>query len=223
MLKGSHSHHPAHNSPQHKWSESLALHQHAHWGPRVKQASAHTYLDPSVPSHSTWQSLDPSNPLTLLTVDYGLQILEGEDADGMSRGTGAKLSSYSGEHKSGPCPNSVTSFYGERGAPSLLTLSRSCHTLFVRLPTERTKVVTIGVPLNKYGLEMLLFLFFFKSGSGLSALWYWTWSRKSSASAEHKATPKCSWLSSFWPLSDFGGLWMCVFLWMIWAIGGESI
>ena len=42
---------------------------------RVHQASAHTYLDPSVPSYSKWQCLEPSNPLTLLAVDYSTEIL----------------------------------------------------------------------------------------------------------------------------------------------------
>ena len=39
-----------------------------------------------------WQGLDPSNPLTLLTVDYDTDILVGEDADCMSHGSSAELS-----------------------------------------------------------------------------------------------------------------------------------
>ena len=42
------------------------------------------------------------------------------------------------------------------------------HTSFVRLPVERTNVVTIGAPLNKYGFEMSLLFICLRSG--LSAL-----------------------------------------------------
>ena len=57
-------------APYRPQRKSLALQQHLGWGSRVQQASAHTYLDSSFPSHSKWQGSEPSNPLTLLTVDY---------------------------------------------------------------------------------------------------------------------------------------------------------
>ena len=38
-----------------------------------------------------WQGLKPSNPLTLLTVDYSMEILMGEDADGMCDGKIIKI------------------------------------------------------------------------------------------------------------------------------------
>ena len=62
------------------------------------------------------------------------------------------------------------------------------HKPFVRLPSERAKVVTMGAALSKYGLEMFLFLIFLKFRSGLSALWSWTSVESCSVSAEHKAT-----------------------------------
>ena len=75
MLKGWHSNPPAPDRPQRKWSESLVLQRHSLWGLRVQQASAHTYLYPWVPLHSTWQVLDLSSPPTLFTVEYGTEIL----------------------------------------------------------------------------------------------------------------------------------------------------
>ncbi len=42
--------------------------------------------------HSNWQVLKPSIQLTLLCVDYGPEILRGEDADGLTQGSGAELS-----------------------------------------------------------------------------------------------------------------------------------
>ena len=65
--------------------------QHSPWGPRVQQTSAHTDLSPSVPSHSTWQGLKPSDPLTLLTIDYRPEIL----TDGLIQGTDTEFSSNS--------------------------------------------------------------------------------------------------------------------------------
>ena len=44
------------------------------------------------PSHSKWQGLKPSDPLTLLTVDYGPEILRGEDADGLTQEAGTEFS-----------------------------------------------------------------------------------------------------------------------------------
>ena len=41
------------------------------------------------------QGLESSVPLTLLSVDYGPEILRGEDADGLTQGTGAELSANS--------------------------------------------------------------------------------------------------------------------------------
>ena len=49
-------------------------------------------MDSSVPLHSRWQGLEPLNPLTLLTVDYGMEIFGSEDASNMSQGAGAELS-----------------------------------------------------------------------------------------------------------------------------------
>ena len=60
-----------------------------------QQASAPTCFNPSVPSHSNWQGLKPSIQLTSLIVDYGPEILGGEDANGLSQGAGGKLSVYS--------------------------------------------------------------------------------------------------------------------------------
>ena len=74
------SHPRALDSPQHKWS---ALQQYTHWVSTVHQARAYTYLDPSALSHSKWQGLEPSIPLTLLTVDYGPEIVGGDNADGV--------------------------------------------------------------------------------------------------------------------------------------------
>ena len=42
-----------------------------------------------------WQGLMPSDPLTLLTLDYGPEILRGEDADGLTQGAGTEFSSDS--------------------------------------------------------------------------------------------------------------------------------
>ena len=77
-----------------------------------------------------------------------------------------------------------------------LAFSTTRHTPFVRLPAERTKVVTMGAPFNKYGLEMSLFFICLKLSSGLSDLRCKS-AGCSSASAEHKATFKSSWSSSF--------------------------
>ena len=51
-----------------------------------------TCSDPSVPSHLKWQVLETSNPLTLFTVDYGPEVVGGEDADGVPQRSGAELS-----------------------------------------------------------------------------------------------------------------------------------
>ena len=67
----------------------------------------------------------------------------------------------------------------------------------MRLPVERTKVVSMGAPLNKYGFEISLFLICLKFRSGLSALQSWKSTGSSSASAEHEGTPKISGLPSF--------------------------
>ena len=48
-------------------------------------------LSKRILSHSKWQGLELSSPLTLLIVDYSLEILGGEDAN-MSLGAGAELS-----------------------------------------------------------------------------------------------------------------------------------
>ena len=40
-----------------------------------------------------WQCLEPLDSLTLLTVNYGPEILGGEDADGLMQGTGTEFSS----------------------------------------------------------------------------------------------------------------------------------
>ena len=66
----------------------------------------------------------------------------------------------------------------------------------MRHPAKQTKVVTMGAPLNKYGLEMFLSLIFLKFRSGLSALWSWTSIESSSVSTEHKAIPNNS--SEYW-------------------------
>ena len=137
----------------------------------IKQART-LCLDPSVSSHSKWQSLETSDPLTLLTVEYGPDVLRGEDADGLTQGTGAEFSgtrpsleippTSMGEHKSGPCPSNMTSFFfSERCSNStslmfarLASLMKR-HRSLVLLPIERTMVVTMGAPLNKYEFETL--------------------------------------------------------------------
>ena len=42
-----------------------------------------------------WQGLKLSDLLTLLTGDYGPEILRGEDADGLTQGTGTEFSANS--------------------------------------------------------------------------------------------------------------------------------
>ena len=49
----------------------------------------------SLPSHSTWQGLKPSDPLTLLTGDNRPEILWGEDTEGLTYGVGTKFSANS--------------------------------------------------------------------------------------------------------------------------------
>ena len=73
-----------------------------------------------------------------------------------------------------------------------LAFSRKRHMPLVRLPVERTKMVTMSAPLNKYGLEIFLSLIFWKFKSGLRALRSWTSVESSSVSTEHKATPNNS-------------------------------
>ena len=74
------------------------------------------------------------------------------------------------------------------------------QTPFVRLPVERTKVVTIGASLNRYGFEMFFEMFFslifLKLRRGLNVLRSWKSTGSSSTSAKHKVTPKSFWLSS---------------------------
>ena len=61
----------------------------------------------------------------------------------------------------------------------------------------RTKVVHLWTDLSlKYFLKCFFLWFFFKSRSGLGALRSWKSAGSSSESAEHKATPKNSWLFS---------------------------
>ena len=156
-----------------------------------------TCVDPSVPSHSKWQGLETSNPLTLLIVDYGPEVLRGKDADGVTQGTSAKFNGNSatpwkflqhprgssilrpyktmGEPKSGPCPNKHTSFFFSTGcsnSTSLMSIrlasSMKHHSPFVQLPAKWTKVVTMGAPLNRYGFEIFLWLsIVFKDSNGL--------------------------------------------------------
>ena len=78
--------------PHRKWSGFLAPQQHLRRGSWVHQASAYTCPYPSVPSHSKWQGLEPPVSLTLLSDDYEPEILRGEDADGLTQGSGAELS-----------------------------------------------------------------------------------------------------------------------------------
>ena len=54
-------------------------------------------------------------------------------------------------------------------ARSWLASSKNLHTLWVRLPTKRTKVVTIGAPLKFNGLDTLFSLIFSKSRSSFTA------------------------------------------------------
>ena len=73
-----------------------------------------------------------------------------------------------------------------------LAFSRKHYKPLVQLPAKWTKVVTMGAPLNKYGLKMFLSLIFLKFRSGLSALQSWTSVESSSVYTEHKATPNNS-------------------------------
>ena len=75
---------------------------------------------------------------------------------------------------------------------TLLAFSRKRHKPLVQLPAAQTKVVTMGAPLNKYGLEMFSSLIFWKFRSGLSALQSWMSVESSSVSAENKASPNNS-------------------------------
>ena len=81
----------------HSANEVSLLHcsDNLHWSFWVQQASAHTCLNLSVPSYSTWQGLKTSDLLTLLSVDYGPEILRGEDTDGLAEGTGIEFSGNS--------------------------------------------------------------------------------------------------------------------------------
>ena len=74
-----------------------------------------------------------------------------------------------------------------------LAVSRHFHTFWIRLLTERTKVVTMGAPLKLNGLQIFFFVIFSKSSSGFSLLRIW----KSSIPSEliqHRAT--AVWISS---------------------------
>ena len=144
MLKGRYNRTPAPDSPQREWSESLGVQHLPYWGSRVHQISANTCLDPSVPSCSTWQGLEISDPLTLLTVNYGPEIIRGREYRRRVAGNWcqihwrlghpwtvfwhpvgtATLRPYEmkGGRKSGPCPNKKTSIFWGSGAPTPPTL-----------------------------------------------------------------------------------------------------
>ena len=100
------------------------------------------------------------------------------------------------------------------------------HTLLVWLPAERTKVVIMDAPLNKYGFEMSFWLILLRLSCGLSALRSWKSTKSSSTFAEHKVTPK-KFLTVFFrrrrpsSWSGFGGLGIWVFL--LWVVVWESI
>ena len=64
------------------------------WGSRDQQASAHTYLDPSVPLIFKVARFRAIKPTYLLTVNYGPEIFRGEDTDSVSQRAGAELSIY---------------------------------------------------------------------------------------------------------------------------------
>ena len=78
------------SAPQVKWVSCTA----ATSNPRfLSSSSKRVYLLESLsPLTFKVANLEPSIPLTLLTVDYGPEILRGKDADGLTQGTGAKLS-----------------------------------------------------------------------------------------------------------------------------------
>ena len=86
-----------------------------------------------------------------------------------------------GELKSGPCPCIGVTFYSARGASILPALCPSnwlpqlSHSSLVRLPADRTNVVTMGAPLNRYGFETSLWLIVFIVMRGFKVFFRW-WS-----------------------------------------------
>ena len=65
----------------------VALRRHPQSGSRVYQASAHTCLNPSVSSHSDKQVLETFFNYLQFSVHDGVEILGGEDTDGMCKGS----------------------------------------------------------------------------------------------------------------------------------------
>ena len=142
----------------------------------------YTSLSPSVPSHSKWPGFESSVPLTLLSVDYGTEILRCEDADGLTLGTGAEFCCkpvvpgdsseiYGKLQLKGPIKRGVNKnrdqpeqkgihFLREECSNSTNTMSVrlassiNCQSSLARMLGERTKVVTMASPLNKYGFVM---------------------------------------------------------------------
>ena len=71
-------------------------------------------------------------------------------------------------------------------ASSWLASSKNFYTPWVRLPTERTKVVTMGALLKFNGLATFFFLILSSSSSGFSAFRIWK-SLIASGSTAHRA------------------------------------
>ena len=168
-------------------------------GSWVHQASAYTCLNPSVPSNSNWQGLEWSVQLTLLSVDYGPQILRGEDADGLTQGTGTEISRLSAVPGNSADIKGKPQLYGpiKIGILPVQSFNRSlweecpifantmsvrlassinCQSSLVRTPGERRKVVTMAAPLNKYGFVMSFWSMVFMDDNGLRAFLSW-WSK----------------------------------------------
>ena len=80
-----------------------------------------------------------------------------------------------GELKSGHCPNKkeafffyITFFVSANITSARLASSIKCQSSFVRLPVERTNVVSIGTFLQRYGFVMSFSSIFFRDNNGFN-------------------------------------------------------
>ena len=121
----------------------------------------------------TFKGLEPSVTLTLLSGDYRLEILRGEDADGLTQGAGTEFLGNSAVPRH-PWSTAISGLlelwvnvigtllvhWGiislrEEGSNSAsvmsarLVSSRKRHSSLVRVPGERTKVGHHGCPLEQ--------------------------------------------------------------------------
>ena len=175
MLSKRQSHSSAPNSLSRKWSESPALQRHPQTDSRVRPASAHTCLRPSVPSHLNWQCLKPFWPTYRISAD------DGRKSSGVRMPTAClkepvpssvfgTLPAQCGKHLfNEECSNSANF------TPTSVwrTISKNCHTLLVWSPAVRMKVVTMAALVKFNGLHILFFWTFFRSSSGFNNLRSW--------------------------------------------------